>query len=300
MVYFAHFRGPHVPSEMGLCVQLGGLTSGMVTRHRLSRRSFLTEFAGGTTAVAIFGLAACSSGSSTSTVSTDSSSAGSSSASSSSAGSASTESSSPVEGGTATDATSLAWERVNLGFVSAYVLARGSDLAVVDTGVSGSEGDILSAIETLGGQWGDVQHVILTHAHGDHTGSLEAILSNAPGAAGHAGTADLGKISAQQEINGLEDGDEVFGLQIIGTPGHTPGHISVYDETSAILLAGDAMNGEDGGIAGANPRFTEDMDLASESIKRLSSRTVDTVLFGHGEPVVEDAQAALVALAESL
>lgn len=267
----------------------------MVTRHRLSRRSFLTEFAGGTTAVAIFGLAACSDSSSTSPVTADGS-----SAASSSDGSASTESSSTTAGGTNTDAAVLAWERVNLGFVSAYVLARGSDMAIVDTGVTGSEADILSAIETLGGQWGDVQHVILTHAHGDHTGSLEAILSNAPAAAGHAGTADLGNISAQQEINGLEDGDEVFGLQIIGTPGHTPGHISVYDETSGILLAGDAMNGEDGGITGANPRFTEDMDLASDSIKRLSSRTVDTVLFGHGEPVIEDAQAALAALAESL
>ena len=252
----------------------------MVTRHRLSRRSFLTEFAGGTTAIAIFGLAACSS------------------ASPDGANSASTDSASTDSAGN--NSGLLAWERVNLGFVSAYVLARGSDLAVVDTGVSGSEVDILTAIETLGGDWDDVQHVILTHAHGDHVGGLEAVLANAPGATGHAGTADLGRISAPREINGLEDGDEVFGLQIIGTPGHTPGHISVYDEASRLLLAGDAMNGEDGGITGANPRFTDDMDLASDSIRRLSSRTVDTVLFGHGEPVIEDAQATMVALAESL
>ena len=257
----------------------------MVTRHRLSRRSFLTEFAGGTTAIAIFGLAACSSGSPDG--------ASSASTESASTDSASTDSASNNSG-------LLAWERVNLGFVSAYVLARGSDLAVVDTGVSGSEVDILTAIETLGGDWDDVQHVILTHAHGDHVGGLEAVLANAPGATGHAGTADLGRISAPREINGLEDGDEVFGLQIIGTPGHTPGHISVYDEASRLLLAGDAMNGEDGGITGANPRFTDDMDLASDSIRRLSSRTVDTVLFGHGEPVIEDAQATMVALAESL
>lgn len=248
----------------------------MVARHRLTRRSFLTEFAGGTTAVAIFGLAACGGSSGTSP---------------------------QTSAGTSpqTEAGSLAWERVNLGFVSAYVLARGSDIAIVDTGVSGSEGEILSAIETLGGQWADVQHVILTHAHGDHAGSLEAILTNAPGATGYAGTADLRNIlSAPRDLNGLEDGDEVFGLQVIGTPGHTPGHISVFDETSGVLLAGDAMNGEDGGITGANPQFTQDMDLAADSIRRLSSRTVDTVLFGHGEPVIEDAQAALEALAESL
>lgn len=173
-------------------------------------------------------------------------------------------------------------------------------MAVVDTGVSGSEGEILNAISLLGGGWSDLKHLVLTHAHGDHVGSVAAVLDNATEAQAHIGEADLANVNAPRELNPVVDGDEVFGLQIIGTPGHTPGHISVYDEMSGLLLAGDAMNGEDGGIVGANPQFTRDMDLANESIKRLSSRTIDTVLFGHGEPVIEDAQAQVEELAASL
>ncbi|MFT7601472.1 MAG: glyoxylase-like metal-dependent hydrolase (beta-lactamase superfamily II) [Acidimicrobiales bacterium] len=273
--------------------------------QRLSRRSFLTEFGGGTVAVAIFGLAGCSSGSAGGGAnetggSNPTSGASGASGDLSATSDASATSDSSAASGAAPAPGSLAWQRVNLGFVSAFVLARGSELAVVDTGVSGSETEILEAIETLGGSWNDVAHVILTHAHGDHAGSVGAVLDNASGAVGYAGAADVPKIVAPRDITAVNDGDEVFGLQIIGTPGHTLGHISVYDETSRLLLAGDAMNGNDGGITGANAQFSTDMDMANQSIKRLSSRTIDTVLFGHGEPVIEDAQAALVALADSL
>ena len=272
------------------------------SRYQLSRRSFLTNFGGGTAAIAIFGLAGCTSSGSDGAASDEASSntnPSNGSASNTSEGAASdseTTSPSTPQPGT------LAWERVNLGFVSAYVLARGNEIAVVDTGSSGSEGEILNAISVLGGGWSDLKHLVLTHAHGDHVGSVAAVLENATDAQAHIGEADLGNVDAGngRELNALVDGDEVFGLQIIGTPGHTPGHISVYDEMSGLLLAGDAMNGENGGIAGANPQFTSDMDLASQSIKRLSSRTIDTVLFGHGEPVIEDAQRQLEELAESL
>ena len=171
---------------------------------------------------------------------------------------------------------------------------------MVDTGAPGSEGEILRAVMALGGSWNDVQHVILTHAHGDHIGSVNEVLGNAPQAMGYAGTADLAKISSVRDLAGVEDGDEVFGLQVIGTPGHTAGHISVYDEQSGLLLAGDAMNSQAGRILGANPNFSDDMEVAAQSIKRMATRTVDTVLFGHGDPVVEDAQAALEELAASL
>jgi glyoxylase-like metal-dependent hydrolase (beta-lactamase superfamily II) len=259
-------------------------------------------------AIAVFGLAACSSDSSDSlsgSAPTQRGGAGDADteASSTSGGSEPSETapgSDPTGGDVEPEPGTLAWERVNLGFVSAYVLARGKELAVVDTGGSGSEDEILGAITTLGGNWDDVAHVILTHAHGDHAGSINAVLENAPTAAGYAGAADLSKITAVRDLTALNNGDEVFGMQIIGTPGHTPGHISVFDEMSGLLLAGDAMNEQAGRIIGANPDFSQDMDLAAASIQRMATRTVDTVLFGHGEPVLEDAGQALQELAASL
>jgi glyoxylase-like metal-dependent hydrolase (beta-lactamase superfamily II) len=92
------------------------------------------------------------------------------------------------------------------------------------------------------------------------------------------------------------EGDLVFGLEIIATPGHTPGHISVLDAAGGVLVAGDAINGSDGGVAGPNPEFTADMDTALRSVAKLATLSFDTVLFGHGQPVEGGADQAVAAL----
>jgi glyoxylase-like metal-dependent hydrolase (beta-lactamase superfamily II) len=98
----------------------------------------------------------------------------------------------------------------------------------------------------------------------------------------------------------VEDGDTVFNLEVIATPGHTPGHISVYDRAGGLLVAGDAMNGANGGVIGANPDFTPDMATANESIRKLAALTFDTVVFGHGEPVSGGASNQVAQLAAGL
>jgi glyoxylase-like metal-dependent hydrolase (beta-lactamase superfamily II) len=194
----------------------------------------------------------------------------------------------------------VTWERVNLGFVSAYVLARGGEATIVDTGVSGSEGDIETSLGALGLGWDDVGHVIITHLHPDHQGSLPAVMNLAPGATGYAGAGDIPRITAPRELVAVGDGDSVFDLDIIATPGHTPGHISVLDQQGGILVAGDALNGSDGRVIGANPDFTSDIVAADESVAKLALFTYGTALFGHGEPVVGDASGQVAALAASI
>lgn len=98
----------------------------------------------------------------------------------------------------------------------------------------------------------------------------------------------------------MGNGDSVFDLQIIETPGHTPGHISVLDPVGGILVAGDALNGESGGVAGPNPQFSDDMDLANASVAKLAEFEYEIALFGHGEPVVAGASSQVATLAESL
>lgn len=194
----------------------------------------------------------------------------------------------------------VAWQRVNLGFVSAYVLERGGEAAVVDTGVGGSEGDIEAALAAVGVGWNDLGHVILTHSHGDHVGSIDAVLAAAPEATGYIGEGDLASVPSVRPLQAISDGDTVFDLSIIGSPGHTSGHISVFDPASQLLVAGDAINESGGNITGANPQFTADQPTADMSVSTLAQFAPDTILFGHGEPIVGGAAALLSDLAASI
>ena len=131
-------------------------------------------------------------------------------------------------------------------------------------------------------------------------GSADAVLSAAASATPYAGAADIPQIQVARPIVAVGDGDEVFGLQIIHTPGHTDGHISVLDPIAGVLVAGDALNGANGGVIGPNPDFSSDMEAANQSVKKLAGLPFDTVLFGHGEPVEGGAGALVASLAADL
>lgn len=193
------------------------------------------------------------------------------------------------------------WHRVNLDFVSAYILYRGGEAVIVDTGVDGSATSIGSALDEIDLAWGDVSGLIVTHRHPDHQGSVRGVLAEtAAETPWYAGAGDIGEITAPYGGTSVGDGDSVNDLQIIETPGHTPGHIAVLDPISGILVSGDALNGENGGVVGANPAFSEDMDVANASVIKLAGFDYEVALFGHGEPLIGDATAAVGELAASL
>ncbi len=81
----------------------------------------------------------------------------------------------------------VTWERVNLGFVSAYILVRGGEAAIVDTGVEDSADEIEASLGKAGLTWAAVGHLILTHHHRDHVGSAADVMDRAPDVAGYAG-----------------------------------------------------------------------------------------------------------------
>jgi len=189
----------------------------------------------------------------------------------------------------------VTWERANLGFVSAYVLARGGEAAVVDTGLPGSEGAIAEALAAAALGWDAVGHVILTHRHGDHVGGLDAVLAAAPDAVVYAGQEDIPSIEAGRKLTAVGDGDRVFDLRIVATPGHTAGHISVLDAAGGLFVAGDALSTADGRLGDSNPRFTDDMDQAMASIRKIAGLEFETLLVGHGDPILTGASGLVVA-----
>jgi glyoxylase-like metal-dependent hydrolase (beta-lactamase superfamily II) len=197
----------------------------------------------------------------------------------------------------ASPGAAVAWHRANLGYVSAYILARAGEAAIVDTGVENSEGAIGQALSAAGLGWDAVGHVILTHRHRDHAGSIDAVLAAAKDAAAYAGAADIPAITTTQPLVAIGDGETVFGLRIVATPGHTMGHVAVLDEVGGLLVAGDALRTVGGTLSGSNPDFTDDVAEAKASVAKLGELRYETLLVGHGEPILTGASAQVAALA---
>ncbi|MEW4371204.1 MBL fold metallo-hydrolase [Paenibacillus kandeliae] len=83
----------------------------------------------------------------------------------------------------------------------------------------------------------------------------------------------------------LHDGDVLplaGGLQVVHTPGHTPGHISLYHPVSKTLFTGDAMAVNEGQLEGPVPAFTPDYPLAVQSLKAFLDLDIDTIVCYHG------------------
>ena len=97
----------------------------------------------------------------------------------------------------------------------------------------------------------------------------------------------------------VTDGQEVFGLEVVDTPGHTPGHIAIFDTDSRVLVAGDALTNTTDGLKGPMREFTVDMPTAQESVRKLAALKPQVILFGHGPPAQRDAAAQLRRLASS-
>jgi glyoxylase-like metal-dependent hydrolase (beta-lactamase superfamily II) len=267
-------------------------------RH-LARRTFITDLGRGAFALAVVALAGCGPDVAFSTAPSGSprpSPGGSSPSSSRPSPSELSSDAPPSSGPPGGGGDGVNWARVNLGFVSAYILVRGAEAAIVDTGVGGSADAIEQSLTGVGLTWDAVGHLILTHHHGDHVGSASEIQRRAPQSAGYAGAEDIAAIPVVRPLTAVGDGDEVFDLRIVTTPGHTAGSISVLDPVGGILVAGDAMGTAGGAPTLPGAQFTVDMDVARQSIVKVGGLAFETLLVGHGDPIEAGASAMVAAL----
>jgi glyoxylase-like metal-dependent hydrolase (beta-lactamase superfamily II) len=85
---------------------------------------------------------------------------------------------------------------------------------------------------------------------------------------------------------------------VIATPGHTAGSISLLFDRAKALVAGDAIASRAGtpmlGVFNADP------EQARATFRRLAELDVELVCFGHGDPLLADAQAELTRAATQL
>lgn len=150
----------------------------------------------------------------------------------------------------------------------------------------------------------NIELIILTHSHFDHCAAAKPVaeICNAPIAI-HKDDAQALK-SKEESVSILfsapapdidpdilyENGDiikisETEAMEVIHTPGHTPGGISLYEPYSKSLFSGDTVF-PNGGIGRTD--FTGgSIDQLSASIEKLTELDVITLYPGHG-PVTSD------------
>ena len=172
---------------------------------------------------------------------------------------------------------------------------------LIDTGFPGQIEDLRVAMEKVGVSFDKLKVIILTHQDIDHIGSLPEILqefgSNIKVYAheldkpyiqgelpllkdGHIENPPKGKVN-----DTLIDGQELSycgGIRVIYTPGHTPGHISLYLKQGKTLIAGDSMYSVNGIIGGIHAPTVLDIKEARLSLKKYLDLDIESVVCYHG------------------
>jgi glyoxylase-like metal-dependent hydrolase (beta-lactamase superfamily II) len=199
-------------------------------------------------------------------------------------------------------------------FVNAYLVREDDGFTLVDTTVGGAAEEFVKLAADLGGE---IRRIALTHGHGDHVGSLDSLKGRLGDAAEvlmpeldaqiHAGEKFAGeklpgawpKLKTAPDTR-LKAGDRVGSLEVVDSPGHTPGHVSFLDTRDRTLIAGDVFT-TIGGVAVTNHfyvRFpfaamaTWDKAKDLESARSLRALDPAVLVVGHGA-AVRDPSAAM-------
>jgi len=193
-------------------------------------------------------------------------------------------------------------------------------ITLVDAGYPGQLPDIERALTGLGLKLKDVRRIFLTHQDLDHIGSAEAVQA-ATGAEVYAHAADKPYIEGEKRLVKMDparwedrlkampeklrhrarlmmsapptvkvlrvlQGGEMLpfhgGVDVIATPGHTPGHVCYFVKSLGLLLSGDALRVEKGELAGPSANATPDRAGANAALKKLLAYPIQYGLCYHG------------------
>ncbi|RKN78220.1 MBL fold metallo-hydrolase [Paenibacillus ginsengarvi] len=198
--------------------------------------------------------------------------------------------------------------------VNCYFVEEADGLTLIDAALPYSAKAIIGAAERLGKP---IARIVLTHAHSDHIGALDALKTALPAVPVYisardsrllAGDVSLDPDEPQTPVRGgvpknvrtradvlLADGDRIGSLQAVAVPGHTPGSMAFLDTRSRAVFVGDALQTR-GGVAVSGqlkPLFpfpamaTWNKQAALASAQKLKELRPTLLAAGHGRMLVQ-------------
>lgn len=177
---------------------------------------------------------------------------------------------------------------------------------LIDVGFPGQLDTIEGHLADAGHSWDDVSAVLLTHQDGDHAAGLSQVVDRtdavvyaheecAPYVDGRKDPIKSGEgeryppVPVDVElVDGVSFRTDAGPMEVVFTPGHTPGHVSLYFPEEGLVIAADALTADESGLSGPSEDYTPDMDRAVESARTLADRDVDRILCYHGGLVEAD------------
>lgn len=210
--------------------------------------------------------------------------------------------------------------------VNCYFVEEENELTLIDAALPYSAKSIIKAAEKIGKP---ITRIIITHSHNDHIGALDTLKELLPYSKVYFSSRDALLLEGNSSllpnekntpIRGglpkniktkpdvlLEEGDRVGSLEVIATPGHTPGSISLFDTRNKSLIAGDALVTRGKLIVSGmlNPLFpfpalaTWDKETALKSAKKLSNLNPSLLAVGHGKMLKQPQERLNIAIAEA-
>ena len=219
-----------------------------------------------------------------------------------------------------------------VGMVSYIIEENPSDYTLVDTCFSCSLSALESYLSNAGIDIKDINRIVLTHLHPDHVEAANELKSKT-GAKIYSHWIEAIYLSHDLKYDGppnrdafehvlkvmgtdidkvtkkfgninigpividkvLKEGDTIGNtLQVIHTPGHTPGHISLYDKEQRLLIGGDVLFNSilnTDGLFVPPPAVTKDWETSIVSARRLLNLKIEKLLLAHqSAPTLENAQ----------
>lgn len=208
-------------------------------------------------------------------------------------------------------------------FINGFIFRDDDEqVTLVDMGLKSHGPKVMSALEAIGSGPSDVTRLLLTHAHPDHAGGAAQVARATGQQFGiHEDDAEFARsgfgpprdntlrigalanrlMSGRQAFEPIEVGETFVdgqivpvagGLEVVHTPGHSPGHAAYLHRDSGVLITGDSIFNVRG-LRWPIKAFCTNFVMTTQTAERLTTLDYSTAAFTHGAELRDNPRAAI-------